>query len=77
METGYAGQNAYSIALGAYAANPNVQPNNSIVINATGSGIDAPLANALFVKPIRDVTGNASFTVTLKYNPTTGEIGYV
>jgi hypothetical protein len=70
-------QGNYTIAIGAFAAYPNNQPDNSIVLNASGANLQAANANSFFVKPIRDVTGNVDFTVTLKYNPTTGEIGYV
>jgi hypothetical protein len=45
-------------------------------LNATGANLESNQANSLIVKPIRDVTGNAAFTVQLYYNPTTGEIGY-
>lgn len=69
-------QGINSIAIGANAALPNAQPNNSIVLNATGANLNATIANSLFVKPIRDVTSEAGFTVALYYNPTTGEVGY-
>ena len=74
-QAGSNAQGANSIAIGRSAG--NVQSNNSITIDATVSGLSATIANSFFVKPIRDVTGNVDFTVTLKYNPTTGEIGYV
>jgi hypothetical protein len=67
-------QGQFSIAIGATAGNNAA--NNSITIDATNSNLSANIANALFVKPIRDVTGIAGFTVQLYYNPTTGEIGY-
>lgn len=69
-------QGANSIAIG-YTAGYNISHANTIILNGSGQQLDSTQANSLFVKPIRDVTGNASFTVTLKYNPTTGEIGYV
>jgi len=69
-------QSANAIAIGTNAGYPNTQANNSIVLNASGANLDAPTANALFVKPIRNVTGDPGFTVALYYNPTTGEIGY-
>jgi hypothetical protein len=72
-QTGKNISRAYSIAVG-----PLIQQvaTNTIALNATGSNMNATTANAFFVKPIRDVTGNAAFTVQLYYNPTTGEIGY-
>jgi hypothetical protein len=69
-------QGQYSIAIGANAGYSN-QSNNTIILNSGGVILNTTQANSLFVKPIRDVTGNVDFTVTLKYNPTTGEIGYV
>jgi hypothetical protein len=71
---GQENQGANSIAIGLQTGNN--QSNNSITIDATGSGLSANIANALFVKPIRDVTSEPGFTVQLYYNPTTGEIGY-
>jgi hypothetical protein len=47
------------------------------VLNASGANLNSTQADSLFASPIRDVTGNVDFTKTLKYNPTTGEIGYV
>lgn len=67
-------QGQFSIAIGADAGNNAA--NNSITINASGTPLSANIANALFVKPIRDVTGVPGFTVQLYYNPTTGEVGY-
>lgn len=62
-----------SVAVGSYI---DMTANNSIALNGTGVSFTANVANALFVKPIRDVTSVAGFTVALYYNPTTGEIGY-
>lgn len=67
---------ANAINIGSYAGYSGVTPANTITLNATGANLTAAVANAFFVKPIRDVTGNAGFTVALYYNPTTGEIGY-
>jgi hypothetical protein len=69
-------QGNFSIAVGANAG-PSNQHVNTTILNSTGADLNSTQANSLFIKPIRDVTGNAAFTVTLKYNPTTGEIGYV
>jgi hypothetical protein len=75
LDAGELNQGQSSIAIG-HAAGRNNQATNSIIINATGANLDAPTANAWFVKPIRNVTGDPGFTVQLYYNPTTGEIGY-
>lgn len=73
-------QGANSIAIGHRAGynfpveNSRIHE-NSIILNATGQNFVTAQANSLFVKPIRDVTGESGF-VELVYNPTTGEIGY-
>ena len=72
---GYASQGAESIAIGNRAGVTN-QHTNTVIFNATGATLDSTQANSLFIKPIRDVTGNAAFSVQLYYNPTTGEVGY-
>ena len=69
-------QGNYSIAIG-YGAGLTYQAKNSIILNASGASLNSTQADSLFIKPIRDVTGNVDFTKTLKYNPTTGEIGFV
>jgi hypothetical protein len=74
--TGGAAGPANTIAIGLLAGNSAIHA-NSIILNASGVDLPSTQANSLFVKPIRDVTGNVDFTKTLKYNPTTGEIGYV
>jgi len=73
--SGVTSQGANSIAIGANAGYTS-QSNNTIILNASGANLNSTQANSLFVKPIRNVTGNAAFTVQLYYNPTTGEIGY-
>jgi hypothetical protein len=65
-------QGVNSIAIGANAGYPNAQANNSIVLNASGANLNAPTANALFIKPIR----NANNDQTLVYNATSGEVTY-
>jgi hypothetical protein len=83
------GQGEYAVAIGyqtganwsfdySVAVGPFIQQvaTNSIVLNATGSNLNSSVANAFYVKPIRDVTAQSGFTVQLYYNPTTGEIGY-
>jgi hypothetical protein len=74
VEAGATNLGAGSTAIGVRAG---ASYTSAIVLNATNANLFATQASSLFIKPIRDVTGNASFTVTLKYNPTTGEIGYV
>jgi hypothetical protein len=76
LQSGEYTQGANAIAIGAFAGSSG-QANNSIVLNATGAALTNTTANAFVVKPIRNVTGNAQFTVALYYNPTTGEIGYM
>jgi hypothetical protein len=86
---GYTGQGQNSVAIGTEAGYSNAGTlsisigkqagavyNQSIVLNASGANFFATQANSLFIKPIRNVTGNAAFSVALYYNPTTGEIGY-
>jgi hypothetical protein len=68
-------RSANSIVIGANAIG-NISATNSITLNATGDLLENITADSFVVKPVRDVTGNAEFTVSLYYNPTTGEIGY-
>jgi hypothetical protein len=58
-----------AIAIGTSAGAVN-QPDNSIVINASGQGINGSTPNAFYVAPIRENSG----TSLLTYNPTTKEI---
>jgi hypothetical protein len=76
QSAGQNNQGNFSIAIGTSAGETN-QHSNTTILNSNGTALNSTQANSLFVKPIRDVTGNVDFTVTLKYNPTTGEIGYV
>jgi hypothetical protein len=70
-EAGRYSQGASSIAIG-YQAGLNNQPNNTIILNATGSTLNASTANATYVKPVRNIaTINYMF-----YEPTTGEVSY-
>ena len=48
------------------------QPNNSIVINATGNALSGATASAFYAAPIRNAT-QASF---MYYNPTSKEVNY-
>jgi hypothetical protein len=59
-----------SIVIGTGAGNNAA--NNSITIDATGANLSANIANALFVKPIR----NASNANIVMYNQTSGEVTY-
>lgn len=64
-------QGEYSVAIG-YRAGKNQTPNNSIIINAANANLDASIANAFYVKPLRqNGTGNVMY-----YNVGTGEISY-
>jgi hypothetical protein len=75
---GQANQGANSIAIGSLAgagsllANTSGIGNNSIIINATGSSLNQPLANTFTVAPIR--ANVANITNGLYYNSITGEI---
>jgi len=69
--SGLIDQGSNTIAIGR-SAGTNSQANNSIIINATGSNLEASTANALFVKPIRNLANND----VLMYDATTGEITY-
>ncbi len=64
-----------SISIGAYAGNVSNSDmvNNSIVLNATGAGLVANVANSLTIKPIRSVNSTAGLNA-LYYDSTTGEI---
>jgi hypothetical protein len=71
------GSGLNSIAIGAFAgkpanAAPIPQPTNSIVLNATGTGVTALVANTFVVKPVR----NANTANVMFYDNTTGEITY-
>ena len=67
------GQGANSIAIGYHAGKgTGGQPNNSIVINATGADLNAAVANALYVAPIRNITS----ANTVFYDPATKEMSY-
>jgi collagen type VII alpha len=68
---GYDSQGNFSIAVGYQAGFTN-QAKNSIILNASGTSLDASTANSLVVKPIRGSTGPSA----LYYNSTTGEITY-
>lgn len=61
-------QGEYAVALGNFAGGTN-QPNNSIIINATGTALNGS-ASGLFIDPIREVAG----TKIVYYNPSTKEI---
>ncbi len=66
----YAGSN--SIAIGYQSSSSNTYRDNTIVLNATGANLSPTVANALFVKPIR----NATQSNYLYYDATSGEITY-
>jgi hypothetical protein len=70
----YAGsedQGKYSIAIGHYAGYQN-QHTGTIVLNAQDAALNTTVAQAFYVKPIRDATNSNK----LLYNSSTGEITY-
>ena len=73
VESTTVNQGDYSIAIGFTASNGNLQPNNSIIIDATNTQL-AATGPGLFVSPVRNDVGNISQIVT--YNTTTKEITY-
>ena len=72
MSAGYNNQGYCSVAIGNYAGQTG-QSANSIVINASGVGLNGSTPNACFINPIRT---DASQNYTVNYNPTTYEITY-
>ena len=73
VESTTVNQGDYSIAIGFTASNGNIQPNNSIIIDATNSQLAATGAG-LFVSPVRYDTGNVANVAY--YNAATKEITY-
>lgn len=69
---GYSSQGYWSVALG-YAAGQTSQPDNSIIINATGSALNGT-ESGLYVAPVRNDETSTSYT--LFYDTTTKEITY-
>ena len=69
-DSGYSNQGKYSIAIGSFAGLQD-QSDNSIILNATGSPLNAG-ASGFYVAPIRDISSN----LVLVYNTTTNEITY-
>lgn len=87
-EAGYNGQGAYAIAIGSIAgrdlqgdysiavgrlAGHNEQAANSIILNSTGSALDATTSGC-FIKPLG--SNNSNSFLPAVYNPTTGELSY-
>jgi hypothetical protein len=67
--SGLTDQGNYSIAIGAYAG--QTMPDNSIVLNATGSALNINSGNSkFFVKPVNSSAASAA----LNWNSSTGEI---
>ncbi len=65
-------QGEYAVAIGNFAA-PNNQAANSIVISATGTGLENTTPNSLVIAPIRNTNGDDG---VLQYNNTTNEVSY-
>ena len=69
------GQGANSVAIGYHSGKgTGGQPNNSIVINASGVDFNATVANSFFVNPVRNDTGNTANV--MYYNAATKEVTY-
>lgn len=66
-------QGDYSIAIGAGVSTNAIQPDNSIIIDATASSLAATGAG-LFINPVRRDVGNIGNIAT--YNTTTKELTY-
>ena len=67
--SGLTDQGNYSVAIGAYAG--QTMPDNSIVLNATGSALNINSGNSkFFVKPVNSSAASAA----LNWNSSTGEI---
>ena len=64
----------YQVAIGAYAS-AGYGYDNSIVLNASGSTLDAT-ASVLFIKPVRNFTHDGTTDALMFYNDSTGEVRY-
>ena len=86
--SGYSGQGQYAIAIGSesgqfnqgtgaiaigYMAGSNYQPESSIILNASGTLLNAATGSAFYVKPTRSLAGGTG-TNQLTYNTSTSEI---
>ncbi len=71
-QAGLSSQGYAAIAIGRRAGQVN-QPNNSIILNATGTTLSGSNANALYIDPIRNDTGIGN---VLFYNVDTKEITF-
>jgi len=71
-QSGLSSQGYAAIAIGRRAGQVN-QPNNSIILNATGVTLSGSNANALYIDPIRNDTGIGN---VLFYNVDTKEITF-
>ena len=71
-QAGLSSQGYAAIAIGRRAGQVN-QPNNSIILNATGATLSGSNANALYIDPIRNDTGIGN---VLFYNVNTKEITF-
>lgn len=68
---GFENQGEYSIAIGFNAAD-SAQPENTIVLNASGSSFNADASGGFYVNPVR----NTASGTNLFYDNTNGEISY-
>jgi hypothetical protein len=71
LNAGENNQGAYSVAIGTNAGITN-QHANTIILNASGGVLNSGSSNALYIRPIRNITGPQS----LFYNPSNSEISY-
>jgi hypothetical protein len=68
-------QGSNAVAIGSFAG-PYYQSDNTIILNASGSSLNATgSAGGFFVKPVREIGSGATGFSPVLYNPTTGEIG--
>jgi hypothetical protein len=71
QEAGQFGQGSYAVAIG-YRAGYLTQHSNSIVLNASGTGLGSQTSSSLYVNPIRSGTS----TQSLYYDTSSKEVVY-
>ena len=75
IDAGNNTQGTNAVAIGRAAGQDN-QHDNTIVLNATGLTLNTTGTGGFFVKPIRKLEAMETEFVNLRYNHTTGELGY-
>jgi hypothetical protein len=73
FQAGYSNQGNYAIAIGALAGDSQ-SSSSSIILNATGTSVNAPTVDTFVVAPIRNDVSNTS--ELLCYNTTSYEVSY-